>query len=537
MKSGPKKKEEFQMNADGDYMTRGSAYREHLQNFYEVMARKALAKKEPMHRLDNLLEGNFFVGEDHENVSPKRFLIENMKALKTAGFTTLFLEHLFYENQQELDTYCKGKSSAKIPTSTAADLSVQDERVNAGKGHEAENQRYNYTELVKAAKAAGIRVVAIDSRYEYLKFSGHTKGEYGVIENRQRAMNHMAFEVIRQEMRARPKEKWIGLVGETHLRELIPGVRGVSELLNAKSVHVKDEPRMEHQSVVACGPMRLELIKSVDGVPTRVQVDQTVDLCISMTPLRPGYLFNRGVAAILAHAPKELKGEVLRTGSPATSDSKEGKSTPDLPPDRAPGVALHGSGPSGSSTPDATPSASLHGVSGVSVAPKRRLPGFSPLVKKTGDVSSRLHPPEYKDPGIAMSGNIAGILRKTTDSATLSAEFDKLILEYAAPRVKSGGPTPSAAYTEALQLFITQLDQVDITPSRRNDIKRELCKHLEVEIGTKPDVTHMLRTEGPGIQRGITCAAAILQKSMPDSPTVRTDDDPSLSTSIKHHAQ
>ena len=54
-----------------------------------------LTEEEKQRRpLAELLDGNFCLGEDHEEISPKRFLIENMSTFRERGFSVLFMEHL-----------------------------------------------------------------------------------------------------------------------------------------------------------------------------------------------------------------------------------------------------------------------------------------------------------------------------------------------------------------------------------------------------------------------------------------------------------
>lgn len=59
----------------------------------------------PVKDIGDVLSDNFIVGETHDQTSTKKFLMDNMNALKESGYTTLFMEHLFYEHQQELDDY------------------------------------------------------------------------------------------------------------------------------------------------------------------------------------------------------------------------------------------------------------------------------------------------------------------------------------------------------------------------------------------------------------------------------------------------
>jgi len=51
---------------------------------------------------ENLLEANFFIGENHKDINPKKFLIQNMKLLADSGYSVIFMEHLWEGLQDDL---------------------------------------------------------------------------------------------------------------------------------------------------------------------------------------------------------------------------------------------------------------------------------------------------------------------------------------------------------------------------------------------------------------------------------------------------
>ncbi len=122
--------------------------------------------KKPLERTQDLFEEPFIIGESHSHISPKKFLIENMKKMKENGCEILFMEHLFYDtNQKDLDKFFKtGELSA--------DLMYRLKDMNrSGMGHSFGStaeitsplwKENNYIAVLHAAREAGIRIVGID---------------------------------------------------------------------------------------------------------------------------------------------------------------------------------------------------------------------------------------------------------------------------------------------------------------------------------------------------------------------------------------
>lgn len=231
-----------------------------LKDFYDSPPRVNNTTHE-VSSLTDLLQSNFIVGEAHGNRSPKNFLITNMAKLKEAGFTTLFLEHLYYDDQQEMDDYLS-KTDAVVPDDGLVlnHLGELDNgfRIAASKNLRHANPcdcqecRYlaegnNFTALVNAAKQCGIRVVGLDTEYTYSEqlSDSHMDYMYGVptgetIDNyRIKSMNYTAYKIIEREMKGR-EGKWVSLMGNRHTKcdESVPGV---AEMTGAKTVLVNEE--------------------------------------------------------------------------------------------------------------------------------------------------------------------------------------------------------------------------------------------------------------------------------------------------------
>ena len=50
----------------------------------------------------DLFNGNLCIGENHADIAPKRWIIENMSRLKQEGFTCLILEHFAQDEHQDM---------------------------------------------------------------------------------------------------------------------------------------------------------------------------------------------------------------------------------------------------------------------------------------------------------------------------------------------------------------------------------------------------------------------------------------------------
>ncbi len=132
------------------------------------------------------------IGEDHMSICSKRFLIENMAEMKANGVTTLFLEHLLADSSQKwLDEYSHSPSGSPMPPYLKNYLSLLD-------GCFYTDIRYNYAELVRSAKEAGIRVVAIDTTV-----SAFPVTTVELIEKRLLAMNFVAKQIMDREKRGK----------------------------------------------------------------------------------------------------------------------------------------------------------------------------------------------------------------------------------------------------------------------------------------------------------------------------------------------
>jgi len=233
-------------------------------NFFYQQAKEV--KSRPLQHFDDLLQDNFIVGEVHSSISSKKFLITNMKRLKDEGFTTLFMEHLLYDvHQKQLNDYfLSDAKDGKLEEQLLCYLQEQDSAFGTlnSCGPRYEETRYqwdnnNFTMLVKAAKEAGIRVVALDCKYEYNEQKKHQDYYGDMTDNyRPESMNFTAFQIITKEMENK-NEKWFALMGNAHAK-MYNNVIGVAELTGARSVYVSDNREDKKTTIDYNYPLHLK---------------------------------------------------------------------------------------------------------------------------------------------------------------------------------------------------------------------------------------------------------------------------------------
>lgn len=185
------------------------------------------------------------VGESHADVSPKRFLVENMKHFRKAGFSTLFMEHLLAkEHSPLLDAYF-AHPDAEMPKALAKYLDDLSEG-QAGLGDP--DPAYNYRTVVEQAKAHGLRVVPIDTALSY-KSRDLKSGR-----SRRQVMNYVGAHVMHdyQQAHMRSGEKWLAFMGDGHARTNAHTI-GLAELFGAHDVALHDKADAKDHSLTIDG--------------------------------------------------------------------------------------------------------------------------------------------------------------------------------------------------------------------------------------------------------------------------------------------
>lgn len=168
------------------------------------------------------------IGEKHLHRNPKRFLIENMEALKEMGVATLFMEHLHYDTMQPyLDAYLASDSET-MPPILDSYLQWLDKEWEL-------TAPYTYKEVVRKAKTCGIRVVGIDT-------SVAADSAYKLEKNpvpRVKAFNYAAEKIINHEQGS---GKYVALMGKGHgsRNKFAQEIPGVADLLRCPNLVVHD---------------------------------------------------------------------------------------------------------------------------------------------------------------------------------------------------------------------------------------------------------------------------------------------------------
>lgn len=213
--------------------------KENMNRFYLSVPNKNI---KPINGMDDLLTDNFVIGERHQERASKHFLIQNLKALKDAGFTTIFLEHLYYNDQQVLDDYNPDSTPTNESKQLQNQLGPLDSYGSPLAIRPKEYELSTFIELIKEAKKIGIRIVAIDTFETYSEQYNRDHMEYigssptgETLDNfRTKSMNYTACKIIENEIKKKPG-KWCALVGNSHCRTN-EGVPGLCDLTGARTV-------------------------------------------------------------------------------------------------------------------------------------------------------------------------------------------------------------------------------------------------------------------------------------------------------------
>ncbi|MDE1195429.1 MAG: membrane-targeted effector domain-containing toxin [Pseudomonas sp.] len=168
------------------------------------------------------------IGESHNSIASKRFLIDNMPLLAKQKVRTLYMEHLLTDlHQADLDAFAK---TANMPEKLKAYL----EKLDAGH-HTDATGTYTFLNLVKAAHENHLRIRAIDCMSSY-RVAG-MPDPYGTL--RMEMMNYFAHTVISADQAASGGGRWVALVGNAHANTF-KKVAGIAELEAAIGLRIED---------------------------------------------------------------------------------------------------------------------------------------------------------------------------------------------------------------------------------------------------------------------------------------------------------
>ena len=209
-----------------------------------------------------------FFNEIHHHKFPKKFLTANFNYFKKLGFKTLFFEFLLYERHQTLlDEYFKSDSD-ELPIELAYYLQYQERGASRG----LLGSLGGYTNIVKSAKKAGIRIVALDS-YASLLSIGLTPHA------RIKSFNSYAQKIIRKEYGGNPYLVFLGLYHG--YAKGYYGIKSVAEFVPSScSVFLKDQsgsPNIESETYFPffskSQPVKVNGRNVEDGTNWELEVD------------------------------------------------------------------------------------------------------------------------------------------------------------------------------------------------------------------------------------------------------------------------
>lgn len=217
--------------------------------------------------------GGLVIGESHQSIASKRFLIDNMQALAHDGVDTLYMEHLLTDlHQAELNA---APRSGRLPDT------LQDYLRDMDVGHRTDpSGRYTFTQLVQAAHREGIQVRALDCAASYRLEGIEDRYQVGGT-LRQQVFSYYASRVINAHRALPSQGKWIALVGDTHA-STYKRIPGLAQLHNTTALRIVDAGAGQQTNITLDpGEYYLPSISRPDGI---VRADWRLALQVREAP-------------------------------------------------------------------------------------------------------------------------------------------------------------------------------------------------------------------------------------------------------------
>ena len=225
---------------------------------------------------ENPYTKNHAIGEDHFHAAPKRFVMEQMPEYAKQGYKILFVEHFLYdEHQADLDAFNQSGLMSRA-------LSEYICKLNDGHMDQVDNNDngiHNYTGVLNAAQAHGIRVVALDTSLSY-SFNSYEK-------LRALAFSLTAAEIISREAGL---SKWVAFMGTrhnhmTHFNDnsFVPGIANLFP--NTIAVNVFDRIKNAADTVpllIAQRNAERKIFEDIIYADIGITVDATIPLNIDL---------------------------------------------------------------------------------------------------------------------------------------------------------------------------------------------------------------------------------------------------------------
>ena len=182
--------------------------------------------------------GLLIIGECHEDISPKKFLIENMEALANNGYKFIYMEHLWHGKlhdtaKQEVTTWLEALNSGHMMnffTDYEEDMRLID--------------KFNFLTLVNTANKCGIKIIPLDCSFSY---AAKSSAYYSDDDDncRQLAFSSHASSVI---YNTQGNQKAIAFIGNTHVFSF-QNVPGLADIFQSNPLYITDTQEEEKYSL------------------------------------------------------------------------------------------------------------------------------------------------------------------------------------------------------------------------------------------------------------------------------------------------
>lgn len=219
-------------------------FRKKVDDFF---ANVQLKKASVVTCLEDLLDDHLVIAESHPDFTSKNFLIKNMARFAKAGFT-LVIENLFLDNQEDMDKYFYNKRY-KLMGENEVTLARINENLQYAmrqrhgwssaaefKALDARWKLHTYNEVIKAAKKAGVRIVAGETQFvhDICEEIANTQEEDKT--SRLKFFNYTVYQIIQGLLKT---NKALILTGAEHAKTTY-NIPGVSDLLGARTCYSFD---------------------------------------------------------------------------------------------------------------------------------------------------------------------------------------------------------------------------------------------------------------------------------------------------------
>jgi hypothetical protein len=173
------------------------------------------------------------LGEINYDLSSKQFLMDNMGLLASRGVTTLFMQNLLSEPHQTLLDEYFSQTQATMPRRLELYLEYLDSISEL-------SEPATYTNVIKAAKQHGIRIIAFDteatSSIGLIKTLADLSQQKILLAQRCKAVNLQFLKCFRD---IDIEGKFVAFVGSAHV-STYENIPGISDLIGCPNLVIQD---------------------------------------------------------------------------------------------------------------------------------------------------------------------------------------------------------------------------------------------------------------------------------------------------------